>query len=214
MKIALIGPTGFVGQALLAEALSRGHAVTALSRRPEAMASAPHLRVVRADVTDEGAVADAVRGQDVVISAFNPGWTDPEIRQHFIEGSRAITAGVKRGGVRRLIVVGGAGSLYVAPGVQLVDTPQFPAAYKEGALGARQALEELKEEAELEWTFFSPAVFLDPGPKQGAVRLGEDAPLMQADGAPAHLSVGDLAAVLLDEAEAPRHVRRRFTAAY
>lgn len=98
--------------------------------------------------------------------------------------------------------------------MQLVDTPTFPAEWKEGALGARQALDELKAEPEpeLDWTFFSPAVFLDPGPREAAVRLGEDAPLMQDDGTPAHLSVGELASVLLDEIEAPRHRRRRFTA--
>lgn len=213
MKLALVGPTGFVGSALLAEALARGHQVTALSRHPESLSPAPKLAAVKADVYDPQQVADAVRGHDAVLSAFNPGWQEPEIRQLFVDGSRAIVEGLKRAAVRRLIVVGGAGSLYVAPGLQLVDTPEFPEAWKAGALGARQALDELRAEPDLDWTFFSPAVFLDPGPKQGGVRLGDDEPLMK-DGAPAHLSVGDLAAVLLDEVEQPRHVRRRFTAGY
>src|SRR5687768_5862184 len=117
MKIALIGGTGFVGKAVLDELLQRGHAVTALARDPAKYAARDGLAAVHADATDAAQVADAVRGADAVVSAYNPGWQDPEIYANFLKGSRAILDGVRRSGVKRVLVVGGAGSLFVAPGV-------------------------------------------------------------------------------------------------
>ena len=213
MKLALIGPTGFVGAAILTEALQRGHAVTALSRHPEKLAAQPGLRVARADVLDPSQVADAVAGHDAVISAYNPGWSDPQIHDNFLRGTRAIFDGVKRVGVKRLLVVGGAGSLYVAPGVQLVDTPTFPAEWKQGALAAREALNLIRQESALDWTFVSPAVFLEPGERTGRFRLGGDEVLMNGD-QPARLSVADLAVAIVDEIEKPQHLQKRFTAGY
>ncbi|RIA20634.1 hypothetical protein DFO61_4248 [Ectopseudomonas oleovorans] len=213
MKIALIGATGYVGAPLLQEALNRGHQVTALVRHPQKLAAPPQLTAVQADVHDSVALAEQLRGHDVVISAFNPGWGIADIREQFIAGSRAITAASKLAGVKRLLVVGGAGSLYVAPGVQLIDTPDFPAEYKEGAEGARQALEILRGEQELEWTFLSPAALLVPGPRTGKFRLGQDELLMNGD-EPGSISVADLAVALIDEAEQPQHIRQRFTLAY
>jgi hypothetical protein len=213
MKLALIGPTGFVGAAILTEALQRGHAVTALSRHPEKLAAQPGLRVARADVLDPAQVADAVAGHDAVISAYNPGWSDPQIHDNFLRGTRAIFDGVKRVGVKRLLVVGGAGSLYVAPGVQLVDTPTFPAEWKQGALAAREALNLIRQEGALDWTFVSPAVFLEPGERTGRFRLGGDEVLMNGD-QPARLSVADLAVAIVDEIEKPQHLQQRFTAGY
>ncbi len=213
MKLALIGPTGFVGAAILTEALQRGHAVTALSRHPEKLAAQPGLRVARADVLDPAQVADAVAGHDAVISAYNPGWSDPQIHDNFLRGTRAIFDGVKRVGVKRLLVVGGAGSLYVAPGVQLVDTPTFPAEWKQGALAAREALNLIRQESALDWTFVSPAVFLEPGERTGRFRLGGDEVLMNGD-QPARLSVADLAVAIVDEIEKPQHLQKRFTAGY
>nr|WP_297350598.1 NAD(P)-dependent oxidoreductase [uncultured Caldimonas sp.] len=213
MKLALIGPTGFVGAAILNEALQRGHAVTALSRHPEKLAAQPGLRVARADVLDPAQVADAVAGHDAVISAYNPGWSDPQIHDNFLRGTRAIFDGVKRVGVKRLLVVGGAGSLYVAPGVQLVDTPTFPAEWKQGALAAREALNLIRQESALDWTFVSPAVFLEPGERTGRFRLGGDEVLMNGD-QPARLSVADLAVAIVDEIEKPQHLQKRFTAGY
>ena len=214
MKIALIGPTGQVGSRLLDEALRRGHAVTALSRHPDKLAARPGLTVVKADVYDAAQVASAVAGHDGVLDAFNPGWGDPDIRAHFMKGTRAILDGVKRSGVKRILVVGGAGSLFVAPGVQLVDTPGFPAEWKEGAMGAREALKVIQGEAALDWTFISPPVFLEThgGQRTGAYRLGGDEVLMDG-GKPAGISVEDLAIAILDEAEKPAHIRKRFTAA-
>ncbi|MCM5681811.1 NAD(P)-dependent oxidoreductase [Schlegelella sp. S2-27] len=213
MKLALIGPTGFVGSAVLAEALQRGHAVTALSRQPQKLASQPGLAVVQADALDAAQVADAVAGHDAVISAYNPGWSDPQIHDNFLRGTRAIFDGVQRAGVKRLLVVGGAGSLYVAPGVQLVDTPTFPEQWKQGALAAREALNLIRQQSSLDWTFVSPAVFLEPGERTGRFRLGGDEVLMNGE-QPARLSVADLAVAIVDEIEQPQHVRQRFTAGY
>ena len=213
MKIALIGATGYVGAALLEEALNRGHRVTALVRHPEKLAQHANLDAQQADVHDVAALAEQLRGHDVVLSAFNPGWGLADIREQFIAGSRAIIGATKAAGVERLLVVGGAGSLYVAPGQQLIDTPNFPAEYKEGAEGARQALNLLRDEQELQWTFLSPAALLQPGPRTGQFRIGGEQLLMDGD-TPAPISVADLAVALLDEAEQPQHIRQRFTVAY
>ncbi|WP_119966643.1 NAD(P)-dependent oxidoreductase [Simplicispira lacusdiani] len=213
MNIALIGATGFVGSAVLHELLQRGHRVTALARNPAKLAPREGLTVREADAQDAAQVACAVAGHDAVVSAYNPGWTVPDIHDQFLRGTRAIHAGVQASGVRRLVVVGGAGSLYVAPGVQLVDTPEFPAEWKQGALAAREALNLIRQEEALDWTFLSPPILLEPGERTGHYRLGQDAPLMEADGRPGGISVADLAVALVDELEAPRHVRQRFTVA-
>ena len=213
MHIALIGPTGFVGTALLNELLQRGHRVTALARTPDKIAPRDGLAVVQADVSDAAQVAQAVQGADAVASAYNPGWTHPDLHDEFLRGSRAITQGVKAAGVQRLLVVGGAGSLYVAEGVQLVDTPQFPAEWKAGALAAREALNLLRQESTLQWTFLSPPILLEPGERTGQYRLGTEYPLMNGD-QPGQISVADLAVAIVDELESPRHLQQRFTVAH
>ncbi|MFT3820579.1 MAG: NAD(P)H-binding protein [Rubrivivax sp.] len=217
MKIALIGASGFVGSAVLAEALKRGHAVTALVRHPARLQAQAGLAVQQADAQDAAQVAVAVAGHDLVISAYNPGWNAPDLYDNFLRGSRAIVAGVKRAGLRRLLVVGGAGSLTVAPGVQLVDTDGFkrqvPANVVPGALAARDALTELQAETTLDWTFLSPPALLAPGAARGGFRIGGDELLMDGN-QPAGISVADLAVALLDEAERPAHVQRRFTVGY
>lgn len=213
MKLALIGATGYVGAALLQEALDRGHQVTALVRHPEKLPEHPSLTGVQADVNDPVALASLLAGHDAVLSAFNPGWGVADIREQFIQGSRHILAATKQAGVSRLLVVGGAGSLFVAPGLQLIDTPNFPAEYKEGAEGARQALNMLRDEQQLQWTFLSPAALLKPGPRTGQFRLGGEQLLMHGE-QPGTISVADLAVALLDETEQPQHIRQRFTLAY
>ena len=213
MKIALIGATGYVGAALLEEALNRGHQVTALVRHPEKLPQHSILSAQRADVHDVASLTEQLRGHDAVLSAFNPGWDRADIREQFIAGSQAIVAATKAAGTRRLLVAGGAGSLYVAPGQQLLDKPEYTAEYKEGAEGARQALNLLRDEQELEWTFLSPAALLQPGPRTGQFRLGGD-DLLLNDGQPGRISVADLAVALLDETEQPQHLRQRFTLAY
>lgn len=213
MKIALIGASGFVGSAILQEALDRGHSVTAIVQHPEKLPQHARLTALKADAYQADTIARAVTGHDAVVSAFNPGWDKAEIRALFVQGSQAIFAGVKQAGLRRLLVVGGAGSLFVAPGLQLIDTPNFPAAYKEGAEGARQALNLLREESELDWTFLSPPALLQPGERTGHYRLGGDQLLMNGE-EPASISVVDLAVALLDELEKPQHLARRFTVAH
>jgi len=151
-----------------------------------------------------------------VVSAYNPGWSHPQLYDTFLRGSDAITEGVKRAGVKRLLVVGGAGSLFVAPGVQLVDTPQFtdhvPPNIVPGARAARDALGRLQHEDTLDWTFVSPPASLQPGGRSGRYRLGGDELLL--DGArPAGITVADLAVAIVDEIEKPQHVRQRFTVA-
>ncbi|RFP78709.1 NAD(P)-dependent oxidoreductase [Hydrogenophaga sp. SNF1] len=213
MKIALIGATGFVGSAVLNELLSRGHAVTALARHPEKFTARDGLAVVRADALDAAQVAAAVRGQDAIVSAYNPGWNEPRIYDLFGQGYDAILAGARQAGVKRLLAVGGAGSLEVAPGVQLVDTPEFPAEWKQGALAARDLLTRLRGETALDWTLLSPPILLAPGERTGRYRVGGDQPLPGEGGQPSGISVADLAVAIADEIDRPQHLRRRFTVA-
>ncbi len=216
MKVALIGATGFVGSALLNELLQRGHTVTALVRDPAKLPAREGLGIVQADVYDAAQVAQTVEGHDVVLSAFNPGWNDPALYERFTAGHRAIVAGSKRAKAPRLLVIGGAGSLFVAPGVQLVDTPAFldhvPPNIVPGAQAARDALTELRSETALNWTLVSPAAMLQPGQRTGHYRLGGEQLLMDGD-KPASISVQDLAVAGVDELETPRHPQQRFTAA-
>ncbi|MBB5637738.1 hypothetical protein HDF26_000932 [Pedobacter cryoconitis] len=217
MNIALIGASGFVGSAILKEALDRGHEVTAIVRHPEKITlHHDHLTLEKADVLDVEQVKNAVNGKDAVISAYNSGWANPDMYAEFIAGSKAIQAGIKASDVKRYIVIGGAGSLEVAPGIQAVDTPDFPAAYKAGATAARDYLNILKEEKELDWTFFSPAFEMGPhtsGLRKGTYRTSLDTPVFDAEGK-SILSVEDLAVAIIDELENAKHVKQRFTAAY
>ncbi|MGQ5718110.1 NAD(P)-dependent oxidoreductase [Pseudochrobactrum asaccharolyticum] len=211
-KIAIIGASGYVGTALLNEAVKRGHQVSALVRHPEKIAANANVAVVKADVLDTDGLAALLKGHDLVISAYNPGWQEADIRNIHIKGSKSITEAVKKAGIKRLIAVGGAGSLEIN-GQQLVDSPEFPAEYKEGALGARQALNDLKAENALDWSFVSPAILLVPGEATGTFRLGKDSPVFDDKGE-SKITVGDLAVAILDEAEQGKHIRQRFTAAY
>ncbi len=213
MKIALIGATGFVGTPLLAELLSRGHQVTVLARNPGKLAAQAGLTVVAADALDAAQVAQAAAGHDAVVSAYNPGWTEPRIGEIFLQATRAIFDGVKQSGVKRFLMVGGAGSLFVAPGVQLVDTPEFPAEIKVAASAARDALNLIQKEAALNWSFVSPPILLNPGVRTGQYRVGTDEPLWAEGGAPGSISVDDLAVAIVDELENPKHIQKRFTVA-
>lgn len=213
MKIALIGATGFVGSAILKEALDRGHEVTAIVRHPEQLSPHPKLHAARGDVYNIEEVARLVGGHDAVISAFNPGWTNPEIYEQQIKGTKAIIAGVKKAGIKRLLFVGGAGSLEVKPGIQSVDLPEFPKEWKQGALATREALNLLRQEPELDWSFLSPSADLSPGQRTGKFRLGKDELLKDANGQ-SRISTQDYAMAMLDEVEKPAHVRQRFTVGY
>ena len=219
MKVALIGSTGFVGASVLEELLQRGHEVVVLVRHPEKFPVREHVQIIKADVQHADEVKRAVAGVDAVVSAYNAGWTNPNISDDFMSGSRAIVQGVKAAGIKRYLVVGGAGSLYVN-GQQLVDSPDFPAAIKPGATAARDMYTELQKERDLDWTVLSPAVGFHGGSaaqakgRTGHYRSGKDEPLMQAGGQPGDISVQDLAVALIDALEQSAHIQARFTVAY
>jgi len=215
MKIAIIGATGFVGSKLVKEAADRGLQVTAIARNAE-KTEPGNINKVSVDVNNVDELSEVLKGHDTVISAYNAGWTNPNIYEDFLAGSRAIQEASKRAGVKRLIVIGGAGSLYTAVNQQLVDTEGFPAEIKPGALAARDYLNILKEEKELDWAFFSPAIEMHPGittGRTGKYRLGKDHPVVDENNV-SKLSAEDVAVVLIDEAQHPKHHHQRFTAAY
>lgn len=216
MKIALIGATGFVGSALLKEALARGHQVTALVSHPEKLAArsgvTAGLTALKTDALDSASLSAQLRGHEAVISAFS-GHAQSEVFNYYVRGIRSIIDAVKSAGVPRLLVVGGAASLEVAPGVQLLDTPEFPAQWKETAAGAREALNMLRTEDTLEWTFLSPSAYLEPGERTGKFRLGTDQLLVDAEGN-SRISIEDYAVAMIDELERPAHSRTRFTVGY
>ena len=213
MKIALIGATGFVGSAILKEALNRGHDVTAIVRHPEKVQPQANLQPQKGDVYHEEEVARLVAGHNAVISAFNPGWSNPDIYNQQVKGTRAIINGVKRAGVKRLLFVGGAGSLEVKPGIQSVVTSEFPKDWKQGALATREALNMLRHESGLEWSFLSPSANLSPGQRTGKFRLGTDQMLKDAKGE-SRISTQDYAIAMINEVEHPKHIRQRFTVGY
>ncbi len=202
-KVALIGASGFIGSRLLAELSARGHAVTAITRNPEKVAALPGVTVVKGDVFDKDALAKLIAGHDAVISAVHFTASDPQV----------LLAAVKQSGVKRYLVVGGAGSLEVAPGVKLFDTPQFPAAYLDEARKGGVFLDLLKQEQGLDWTFLSPSALIQPGERTGKFRLGTDQLLVDDKGNSA-ISAEDYAIALVDELENPAHSRRRFTVGY
>ncbi|BCL74840.1 hypothetical protein JHS3_05760 [Jeongeupia sp. HS-3] len=212
MKIALIGATGYVGAKLLAEALNRGHHVTAIVQHPEKLPTHAKLTGGAAKVQDAAALVPLLKGHDAVISAFS-GHAQSDVLGYFIDGFKAIVAASKAAAVARLLVVGGAGSLEVAPGVQLVDTPAFPEQWKASALGAREALNLLRGETALDWTMLSPSALLEPGERTASFRLGGDQLLADADGN-SRISVEDYAVAMIDELETPKHSRARFTVGY
>lgn len=212
MKIALIGATGYIGSKLLQEALARGHQVTALVSRPERVAVHPNVTALRADVFDEDALAGQLADHEAVISAFS-GHAQSDTYGYYINGFRSILAAARRARIPRLLVVGGAGSLEVAPGVQVVDTPDFPEQWKQSALGARDALAMLKQETQLNWTMLSPAALIEPGKRTGTFRLGRDQLLVDAQGN-SRISLEDYAVAMIDELEKPAHPRSRFTLTY
>lgn len=215
MKIAIIGATGFVGSNILNELSSRNHEITAIVRNPR-MDENSTINWIKADVNEVENLSKLVAGNDVVVSAFNPGWTNPNIYEDFLLGAKNIQEAVKLSGVKRYITIGGAGSLFVAPNLQAVDTPDFPKEIFPGASAARDYLNILKEEKELDWAFFSPAFEMHQGittGRTGKYRLGLENPVVD-EHQRSILSGEDLAVVIADEVENPKHHQVRFTAAY
>ncbi|MCF7530056.1 NAD(P)-dependent oxidoreductase [Neisseria lisongii] len=216
MKIAVIGATGYVGQAVVKELAARQHQVTAFARNVEKVQSADNIQAVAFDVNSADFAAQ-LQGFDAVVSAFNPGWTNPNIAAEFTQGANAIVAAAKQADVPYLLIVGGAGSLYVAPNVQLIDTPDFPKEIFDGANAARLLLGELQDHRDVNWAFISPPAMLgaDAGfseERTGEYRLGGNELLMNGE-MPAGISVADLAIAIADDAEQKAHLHQRFTVA-
>ncbi|MES2027301.1 MAG: NAD(P)-dependent oxidoreductase [Pseudomonadota bacterium] len=202
-NIAIIGATGRAGSQLLEEALRRGHTVTAIARDTSKLAARPGLTTKNVDVLDAAALEQAVAGHDAVFSAA-----------HFSTiPADAIINPVKKAGVKRLLVVGGAGSLFVAPGVRVIETPDFPEAYKAEATAGGVFLNALLKEKELDWTFLSPSAEFVEEARTGTFRLGKDDLLIDAKGR-SWISFKDFAIAFIDELEKPAHTRQRFTIGY
>lgn len=212
MKIAIIGATGFVGSALLKEAVARGHDITALVSRPNKVPVSGKVTAQQVDVLSQDALASQLKGHDAVISAFS-GHAQADVLGYYVKGMQSIISAVKAAAVPRLLVVGGAGGLEVAPGVQLIDTPQFPAEWKGTAEGARQALNLLRGEQDLDWAVLAPSAHLEPGERTGKFRLGTDQLLADERGE-SRISLPDYAVAMIDELEKPAHSRTRFTVGY
>jgi len=217
MKVALIGATGFVGAALLKELLDRGHEVIAVARNTDRITlNSALLEKKSVNVLDTEALSKAVSGADAVVSAYNPGWGNPDIHEQYLSGAKAVQQAVKTSGVRRLIVIGGAGTLQIA-GNYLVDGPEFPKEiYPAASAVKKYFLRDLQPETTLDWAFFSPAIEMHQGittGRTGYYRLGNNSPVFDEAGRSV-LSVEDLAIVIADELENPRFHREQFTAAY
>jgi len=213
MKIVIFGATGRIGSRIVNEALSRGHEVTATVRNPENYTPEDrHLHVAKGDLLDSDDVESAVFDHDAVVSAFNykQGVNPPTT---ITEVAAPLLKGLKQAGVKRLIVIGGAGSLKNSNGQQLVDLPDFPAAYKASALAQREALKVYQNEKDIEWTYLSPAAEIAPGERTGKFRTGKDEVIYDANGK-SFISMEDLAVAVVDELENPMHIRERFTVGY
>ena len=215
-KVAVIGATGFVGTQVVKELANRGYSVNALARNISKIEESENVKAIAVDVYNTSELAEILKGNDAVISTFNPGWTNPNIFEDFLEGAESIEKAVEESGVKRFITVGGAGSLYIAEGLQLIDTPEFPAPIKRGAEAARQYLEMIKKNENLDWTFFSPAIEMHQGTagvRKGTYRTALENPVFD-ENRRSVLSVEDVAVALVDELENNQFVKQRFTAAY
>jgi putative NADH-flavin reductase len=202
MKIAVLGASGRAGSEITRELASRGHSIIAIARKPEAIPVADGVTAVQGDASDPAALAELIEGSDAVVSAL-----------HFDVPAATLLSALKTAGVPRLLVTGGAASLEVAAGVRLIDTPEFPEEWKVFAQGGITFLDDLRKETDVDWTFFSPAAFIEEGPRLGHFRLGADQLVTDARGE-SRISFADYAIAMADEVETPKHSRARFTAAY
>ena len=217
MKVAVLG-SGFTGEPIIAEALARGHEVTALVRSPEKVQPAAGLKVVKVDILDTQALARELRGHDALINAWSPGRgvIAKDMFEQFVAGYRSIISAAKQAGVKRFLAVGGAASLKTPAGMEFIDSPEWPKEFepfRDGVRGTREQYYLLKKEPELDWVFLSPSVMLLPGEKRGRYRVGTDQVLYDTDGV-SRISLPDYAKAMIDELEQPAHHRERFTVGY
>lgn len=202
MKVAVIGASGRGGSRIVEELTRRGHQVTAIARNLDKIPGGPNVTKQHGDVND-AALADLLKGHDAVVSAVRFTQSDPDL----------LIGAVKNSGVKRYLVMGGAGSLEVAPGKKLIDTPQFPEAAKPEASRGGVFLDKLRQQDDLDWTFLSPAALIEIGERTGKFRLGGDELLKDADGK-SRITFEDYAIAMADEVEQGKHSRRRFTVGY
>jgi uncharacterized protein len=215
MKVAIAGATGFIGSKLRDEAVNRGHIVTAITRSPHKLPQHERIVPAPADINDVPGLAGYFKGQDAVIHSYAPGrGTPPQANMDAQRaGTLSIIAAMRAAGVKRILAVGGAGSLEVAPGLANFDSPGFPPEYQGGARATAQIKDLLRAEKDLDWTFLCPSNTIAPGERTGKFRLGGDQLLIGADGV-SHISVEDYAVAMIDELENPKHSGRRFTVGY
>jgi uncharacterized protein len=218
MKVAIIGASGYVGSAICAEALARGHEVTALVRDVARLASHPHLSPVSIDINDASSLAAALVDHPVVVHAFNPGRgrTDANVFDAFVAGHRSILKAVQNAGVERLLCVGGAASLKTRDGVPLIDSPDWPREFepfRDSVRGTRELYYLLQETQGIDWVFLAPSAMLVPGQRTGLYRKGIDHLIYDGDGK-SWISTADFAVAMIDELENPAHHRKRFTVGY
>jgi uncharacterized protein len=214
MKIALFGATGTIGQRILREALERGHEVTAIARNPSRIGEQnARLQTIAGDVTDADSVAKVVAGHDVVINSIGPSQPEDDLNI-VVDAAHSLLTGLSSADVKRLLIVGGAASLEVAPGVLLIDAAEFPAAWKGIAQAQMDALDLYRTaQTDVDWTYISPAAFIEPGARIGVYRTGGDQLVVDEKGE-SRISTEDYAVALLDEVENPKHSRERFTVGY
>ena len=216
MRVVLIGASGFVGSKILDELTDRGHSVKAIARRVDKIPPHDHTEIEAVDVFKTDQLVNTINAADAVVSAYNAGWQNPDLYRDFLAGSKAIEKAVQLAGVKHFIVIGGAGSLYDGDNRQLVDAPGFPEQFKPGALAARDYLNELKQNTSINWTYFSPAIEMNPstsGMRKGSYRTGLEHPVFDENNRSV-ISAEDVAVAIVDELEEPRFVQKRFTAAY
>ena len=208
-NVVLIGASGFVGTAILNELLNRGHKVTAIVRDPaKVTASNPNLKVIQADVTDTDVLIEASKG------AYNPGWKSPNIYEETLKNYPLIVDSVKKSGVERLLIVGGAGTLFYAPGKMVMDADDVPAKLLPGIKSLGEFyLNTLRKENDIDWIFLSPAANMTPGERTGKFRIGKDDLVVDANG-DSNISVEDYAVAMVDELEQKHHHKERFTIGY
>ncbi|RKR85440.1 hypothetical protein BDD43_5711 [Mucilaginibacter gracilis] len=212
MKIAIFGAAGRIGSRIVTEALNRGHHVTAIARKPETYTLIhERLTVARGDIFESQSVEGAVFNHDAVVSAYSP--THGAAPSSIVELVLSLSNGLKQANVKRLVIVGGAGSLEASPGIAVVDTPNFPAEYKPVAEAHREALKAWQNENELDWTVASPSAEIVPGERTGNFRTGTTQLLVDEQGK-SHISMEDFAVAILNEVENPQFIKKQFTVGY
>jgi putative NADH-flavin reductase len=209
MNVALYGSTGKAGSRILMELVSRGHRVTAIARNPARLQGITGISARKDDLSDTSKVAEAIEGADAVISAYGP---PPANTEEIVDVTQRLVEAVKQAGRPRLLVVGGAGGLNVAPGVSLLDSGYLPDAYKPIAKSHVRALNVLRA-SDIDWTYLAPAAYFEPGERTGKFRLGKDE-LIANEKQESRISMEDYAIALVNELEKPEHRQQRFSVGY